>query len=218
MGKIMFNHLFAKDLIMTLSSVAPVGTLTPAKTWKEYIDYLAKNGSPKGKPLFVATKVFDVEGHNKTVYYVYNYSVSKALYDYAVSKGIPKGKPPLEESRIVETANLPAIAKVAGVAASSPITKVARQSTVLLTLTTAGYDAYVNKMNNVVCPVKDMADAGAVLQTIYQEFGLKGSFMVTWDGKGKLYFDPKTPVDKAPALAYAKSVGLPPPNFTKLLT
>jgi hypothetical protein len=80
-----------------------------------------------------------------------------------------------------------------------------------------GLSVKINAMKNVVAEVPDMPTAGAVLQKIYQAFGVKGSFMVTWEGKGKLYWDPRTPVDKAPALAYAKQAGLPPPNFAKLL-
>jgi hypothetical protein len=48
------------------------------------------------------------------------------------------------------------------------------------------------------------------MSAIYQQFGVKSSFMMTWDGKGKLYWSPDTPVDQSPALAYAKTAGLPP--------
>lgn len=116
-----------------------------------------------------------------------------------------------------EASNLPAIAQVAGVAVNSRITQVVRQDTIYSTVQAMGLSVKINAMKNVVAEVPDMPTAGAVLQKIYQAFGVKGSFMVTWEGKGKLYWDPRTPVDKAPALAYAKQAGLPPPNFAKLL-
>jgi hypothetical protein len=72
-----------------------------------------------------------------------------------------------------------------------------------------GLSVKINAMKNVVAEVPDMPAAGAVLQKIYQAFGVKGSFMVTWEGKGKLYWDPRTPVDKSVALAYAKQTSLP---------
>jgi hypothetical protein len=121
------------------------------------------------------------------------------------------------ESRVCEASNLPAIAKAAGVSANPRITAVVRQDTIFSTIQAMGLPVKINAMKNVVAEVSDMQEAGAVLSTIYQQFGVKGSFMVTWEGKGKLYWDPRTPVDTAPALAYAKKSGLPPPNFTKLL-
>jgi len=121
------------------------------------------------------------------------------------------------ESALKETSNLPAIAQVAGVLANPKITSVVRQDTIFNTVQAMGLPVKINAMKNVVAEVSDMPTAGTVLQKIYQQFGVKGSFMVTWDGKGKLYWDPKTPVDKPVALAYAKQANLPPPNFTKLL-
>ena len=116
-----------------------------------------------------------------------------------------------------EASNLPAIAKVAGITTNPKITSVVRQDTIYDTLKAMGLPVKVNAVHNVVAEVGDMQTAGAVLAHIYGSFGVKGSFMLTWDGKGKLYFDPKTPVDLAPALAYAKNAGLPPPNPRKYL-
>lgn len=119
--------------------------------------------------------------------------------------------------KMQEAGAVPAIAKVAGVSANPRITSVARQNTIYGTLQTMGLPVKVNAMNNVVAEVSDMQTAGAVLQTIYQQFGVKGSFMVTWEGKGKLYWDPRTPVDRPVAIAYAKGAGLPPPNPRKYM-
>lgn len=114
--------------------------------------------------------------------------------------------------RFTEASTLPAIAKVAGVISNPRITSVMRQDTIFNTVQAMGVPVKVNAMNNVVAEVPDMKVAGTVLQTIYQQFGVKGSFMVTWEGKGKLYWDPRTPVDRAVAISYANSVGLPPPS------
>jgi hypothetical protein len=116
-----------------------------------------------------------------------------------------------------EANNLPAIAKVTGISANPKITSVVRQDTIFNTLQAMGLPVKINAVHNVVAEVPDMPTASAALSTIYQQFGVKGSFMVTWTGTGKLYFDPKTPVDSAPALAYAKAAGLPPPNPRKYL-
>jgi hypothetical protein len=121
------------------------------------------------------------------------------------------------ESIFKETSNLPALAKVTGVAKLSQYTQVARQDTIFNTLREMGLDPYINKMRNVVCEAPSMQEAPAIMQTIYAQFGVKSSVTITWEGKTKIYWDPKTPVDKAPALAYAKQAGLPPPNFTKML-
>jgi hypothetical protein len=94
---------------------------------------------------------------------------------------------------------------------------VVRQDTIYSTVQAMGLPVKINAMKNVVAEVGDMQTAGAVLSTIYQQFGVKGSFMVTWDGKGKLYWDPATPVEQAPMLAYAKQAGLPPTNSRKYL-
>jgi hypothetical protein len=123
----------------------------------------------------------------------------------------------IKKSGLLEASNLPAIAKAAGVAANPKITKVVRQDTIYNTIQAMGIPVKINAVNNVVAEVPDMPTAGAVLQTIYTQFGAKGSFMVTWEGKGKLYFDPKTPVETPMAIAYAKATGLPPPNPRKYL-
>jgi len=131
--------------------------------------------------------------------------------------GLNKEKTASKNESLKEASNLPAIAQAAGIVANPKITQVVRQDTIFSTIAEMGLPVKINAMKNVVAEVPDMQTAGAVLQKIYQAFGVKGSFMVTWEGKGKLYFDPKTPIDKAPALAYAKQAGLPPPNFKKLL-
>ena len=117
-----------------------------------------------------------------------------------------------------ETNNLPAIARATGISTNPRITSVVRQDTILSTIQAMGLPVKINAMKNVVAEVSDMPTAGAVLSTIYQQFGVKGSFMVTWEGKGKVYFDPKTPIDQAPMLAYAKTAGLPPPNPRRYLS
>jgi hypothetical protein len=116
-----------------------------------------------------------------------------------------------------EANNLPAIAKAAGVSANPKITSVVRQDTIYNTCLAMGLPTKINAVHNVVSEVSDMSTAGAVLSTIYQQFGVKGSFMITWEGTGKVYFDPRTPVDRSPALAYAKAAGLPPPNPRRYL-
>jgi hypothetical protein len=103
------------------------------------------------------------------------------------------------------------------VATNPKITSVVQQDTIFNTIQAMGLPVKINAMQNVVAEVPDMPTAGAVLQTIYNQFGVKGSFMVTWEGKGKIYFDPKTPVETPVALAYAKATGLPPPNPRKYL-
>jgi hypothetical protein len=123
----------------------------------------------------------------------------------------------IKRAGLLEASNLPAIAKAAGVAANPKITSVVRQDTIFATIQAMGLPVKINAMRNVVAEVPDMPTAGAVLQTIYNQFGIKGSFMVTWEGKGKIYFDPKTPVETPVALAYAKATGLPPPNPRKYL-
>jgi hypothetical protein len=123
----------------------------------------------------------------------------------------------IKQAGLLETKNLPAIAKAAGIATNPRITSVVRQDTIFNTLQAMGLPVKINAMNNVVAEVQDMPTAGAVLQSIYNQFGVKGSFMVTWEGKGKIYFDPKTPIETPIALAYAKATGLPPPNPRKYL-
>jgi hypothetical protein len=116
-----------------------------------------------------------------------------------------------------EANNLPAIAKIAGLAVNPKITSVVRQDTIFDTCRAMGLPTKINAMKNVVAEVNDSQTAAAVLSTIYQQFGVKGSFMITWDGKGKLYWDPNTPVEQAPVLAYSKASGLPSPNPRKYL-
>jgi hypothetical protein len=123
----------------------------------------------------------------------------------------------IKQAGLLEANNLPAIAKAAGVATNPKITSVVRQDTIFNTIQAMGLPVKINAMHNVVAEVPDMPTAGAVLQTIYSQFGVKGSFMVTWEGKGKIYFDPKTPIETPIALAYAKATGLPPPNPRKYL-
>jgi hypothetical protein len=123
----------------------------------------------------------------------------------------------IKQAGLLEASNLPAIAKAAGLSTNPKITSVVRQDTIFNTIQAMGLPVKVNAMNNVVAEVPDMPAAGAVLQTIYTQFGVKGSFMVTWEGKGKIYFDPKTPIETPVALAYAKATGLPPPNPRKYL-
>jgi hypothetical protein len=76
-------------------------------------------------------------------------------------------------------------------------------------------DVKINAMHNVVAYVHDMQEAAAVMQMIYEMFGVRGSFMVTWKGDGKLYFAPDTDVDKQAVLAYDnKHPELPPVNLS----
>lgn len=76
-------------------------------------------------------------------------------------------------------------------------------------------DVKVNAMHNVVAYVHDMQEAAAVLQIIYEQFGIRGSFMITWKGDGKLYFAPETDVDRQAVLDYeSKHPNLPPVNFS----
>jgi len=116
-----------------------------------------------------------------------------------------------------ESNNLPAIAKLAGVSTNPRITSIVRQDTIFETVKAMGLPVKVNAMKNVVAEVNESQTAAAVLSTIYQQFGVKGSFMMTWDGKGKIYWAPDTPVDKAPVIAYANAAGLPPPNPRRYL-
>lgn len=118
----------------------------------------------------------------------------------------------LEEKIKFLEADAPAIVKAAGTVVNPKITSVIRKDSIYSTCLAMGLKTKINAMKNVVAEVPDMQTAGAVLQTIYQQFGVKGSFMITWSGSGKLYWDPKTPVDKPIALAYAKAQGLPPPS------
>lgn len=76
-------------------------------------------------------------------------------------------------------------------------------------------DVKINAMHNVVAYVHDMQEAGAVLQMIYEQFGIKGSFVLTWKGDGKLYFAPETDIDRKPVLEYDnKHPALPKIDFS----
>jgi hypothetical protein len=123
----------------------------------------------------------------------------------------------IRQAGLLEASNLPAIVKVAGIAANPKITSTVRRDTIFNTIRAMGLPVKINAVHNVVAEVPDMPTGGAVLQTIYTQFGVKGSFMVTWEGKGKIYFDPKTPVETPIALAYAKAAGLPLPDPRKYL-
>jgi len=116
-----------------------------------------------------------------------------------------------------EASNLPAIAKMGGVSTNPKITAVVRQDTIYSTLQAMGLNPYINKMRNVVVEVLDSSTGSAVASTIYQQFGTKCSFVLTWEGSLKLYWDPAAKQDMTPALAYAKAAGLPPPNPRKYL-
>ena len=111
-----------------------------------------------------------------------------------------------------EASSVPAIGQAAGLAVNPKITSVVRKDSIYDTCLSMGLKTKINAMKNVVAEVSDMPTAAAVLQKIYEQFGVKGSFMITWTGAGKLYWDPKTPVDTPVALAYAKAQGLPPPS------
>jgi hypothetical protein len=123
----------------------------------------------------------------------------------------------IKKAGLLEASNLPAIAKQVGVALNPKITQVVRQDTIFSTIQAMGLPVKINAMKNVVAECPDPAAMTAVLQTIYNQFGIKGSMMVTWDGKGKVYFDPRTPMEQPIALAYAKATGLPPPNPRRYL-
>jgi hypothetical protein len=126
-------------------------------------------------------------------------------------------KKAIKEAGLLEANTLPAIAKSVGVAANPRITQVMRQPTIFSTIQSMGLPVKTNAMRNVVAECPDPATMTAVLQTIYTQFGVKGSMMVTWDGKGKVYFSPETPPEAPIALAYAKATGLPPINPRKYL-
>lgn len=118
-----------------------------------------------------------------------------------------------------ETNNLPAIAKLGGVSTNPKITTVVRQDTIYDTVKAMGLPVKINAMKNVVAETPDSATASAVASTIYQQFGVKCTFTLPWDGsRMKLYWAPDTPVESAPMLAYAKTAGLPPPNPRRYLS
>ena len=116
------------------------------------------------------------------------------------------------ELTVKESYQVPAIAQVVAPAVDSKITSVVRKDSIFNTCVAMGLPTKVNAMKNVVCSVKDMQEAAALLQTIYAQFGVKGSFMITWEGNGKVYFDPRTPVDTKMQIAYAKAHNLALPS------
>jgi hypothetical protein len=116
-----------------------------------------------------------------------------------------------------ETNNLPVIAKLGGISTNPKITAVVRKDTIFDTVKAMGLPVKINAMKNVVAEAPDSPTASAVASTIYQQFGVKCTFTLTWEGNMKLYWAPDTPVEQTPALAYAKVAGLPPPNPRKYL-
>lgn len=70
-------------------------------------------------------------------------------------------------------------------------------------------NVYINEVHNVVAIVKNFQEAAAVMQRIYEMFGVKSTITITYEGKGKVYFAPKTPVDKARALEWEKDHNIP---------
>jgi len=81
-----------------------------------------------------------------------------------------------------EASNLPVIAKLGGVSTNPKITSVVRQDTIFDTIKAMGLDPYINKLNNVVVSVPDLPTMTAVMSTIFQQFGVKGSMVIPWDG------------------------------------
>jgi hypothetical protein len=123
----------------------------------------------------------------------------------------------IKKAGLFEANNLPALAKQVGIAANPKITNVVRQDTIFSTCQAMGLPTKINAMKNVVVECPDPATMTAVLQTIYNSFGVRGSMMITWDNKGKVYFSPETPPDSSVAIAYARATGLPSPNPRKYL-
>jgi hypothetical protein len=128
---------------------------------------------------------------------------------------LTESKTPLQ--KLYEAGNLPALAKGVGALSTNKFMSLTRQDTIFSTLQGYGLDPYINKLHNVVCPVPTMQDGAAVLQDIYAKFGVKGSVVITFEGNTKIYFDPSVKPDSAPALAYAKAMGIAPPNPRKYL-
>jgi hypothetical protein len=117
-----------------------------------------------------------------------------------------------------EADNLPAIAKTSGVSTNPKITRVVRQDTIFSTVQAMGIKVKINAMKNVVAEdILDQQTAVTVASVIYQQFGVKCSFMVTYEGIWKCYWSPDAPVDRAAALAYANAAGIPPPNPRRYL-
>lgn len=117
-----------------------------------------------------------------------------------------------QESINIKESTLPAIAKTNSLSLDPRITSIVRKDSVYNTCVSMGLPTKINAMNNVVVSVADMSQAASVLQTIYEQFGIKGSFMVTWEGNGKVYFDPRTPIDTKMQIAYAKTHNMALPS------
>jgi hypothetical protein len=123
----------------------------------------------------------------------------------------------IKQAGLLEASNLPALAKGVNALSTNKFISMARQDTIFDTLQSYGLKPYINKMQNIVCPVDSMQDGAALMQDIYTKWGIRSSVVITYEGLTKIYVDPKTPVDQKVALAYAKAVGLPPPNPRKYL-
>jgi hypothetical protein len=123
----------------------------------------------------------------------------------------------IRQAGLLESSNLPALAKGVSALSTNKFISMARQDTLFDTLQSYGLKPYINKMQNIVCPVDSMQDGAALMQDIYLKFGVRSSVVITYEGLTKIYVDPKTPVDQKVALDYANAVGLPPPNPRKYL-
>jgi hypothetical protein len=111
-----------------------------------------------------------------------------------------------------ETSNLPAIAKGVHALSSNKYMSMTRQDTIFSTLQGYGLSPYINKMNNIVCPVPSMEDGAMLMQDIFNKWGVKSSVVITYEGQTKIYIDPKVKPNMKVAIAYANAVGVPPPN------
>jgi hypothetical protein len=104
-----------------------------------------------------------------------------------------------------ETSNLPAIAKASGVSTNPKITRVVRQDTIFSTVQAMGIKVKVNAMQNVVAEdMPDQQTAVAVASTIYQQFGVKCSFTVTYEGVWKVLLVAKNTGRKGPRAGLCK--------------
>jgi hypothetical protein len=111
-----------------------------------------------------------------------------------------------------EASNLPAIAQGVRALSNNKYINMTRQDTIFATLQGYGLNPYINKMNNIVCPVPSMEDGAMLMQDIFNKWGVKSSVVITYEGLTKIYIDPKVKPDMKVAVAYANAVGLPPPN------
>jgi hypothetical protein len=124
----------------------------------------------------------------------------------------------IKQAGLLEATTLPAVVNGTAVSTDPKITQVVRQDTIFNTLLSMGLSPYINKLGNVVVEVKDLPTMMAVMQKIYQSFGVRGSMVIPWDGlRGKVYYDPKEKPNQANVIAYARATGLPPPNPHKYL-